>query len=70
VDSHFDNVQIFDRDGNLLLVFGGSGNGKGEFTLPAGIYIDKLDRIYIADSYNRRIQIFQYVKENKEQIAK
>ena len=42
VDSHFDNVQIFDGDGNLLLVFGSSGNGtKANFILPAGIYIDK-----------------------------
>jgi hypothetical protein len=29
--------------------------------LPAGIFIDKRDRIYVADSYNKRIQIFQYL---------
>jgi hypothetical protein len=31
-------------------------------SLPAGIFIDGQDRIYVADSYNRRIQIFQYLK--------
>jgi len=39
------------------------GRGSGEFYLPSGIFIDEKDRIYISDSYNRRIQIFQYLKE-------
>lgn len=59
-DALFNRVQIFDSDGQLLLVFGGDGAGPGEFWLPGGLYIAD-DRIYVADSYNRRIQIFQFL---------
>ena len=34
-----DVVQIFDQSGRLLLVFGGSGSGEGQFWLPTGITI-------------------------------
>jgi len=61
-DAGFDNVQIFDEAGRLLLYFGGSGQAPGLFWMPAGIFVDRRDRIYVADSYNRRIQIFQYLK--------
>ena len=32
--------------------------------MPSGIFIDRDDMIYVADSYNRRIQIFRYLKKN------
>lgn len=60
VDALFNRVQIFDRNGTLLLVFGGDGGAPGEFWLPSGLHIAG-DRIYVADSYNRRIQIFQFL---------
>jgi DNA-binding beta-propeller fold protein YncE len=62
VDGLFDNIQIFDKDFRLLMAFGGPGNGYGQFWLPAGIYIDPNDTIYVSDNYNKRIQIFQYLK--------
>ncbi|NOY67900.1 MAG: hypothetical protein GXP53_00170, partial [Deltaproteobacteria bacterium] len=40
VDAAFENVQIFDKKGQLLLFFGGSGTGSGKLYLPAGISID------------------------------
>jgi hypothetical protein len=46
------------------LNFGSPGNAPGHFWLATGIFIDAQDRIYVADSYNNRIQIFQYLKEN------
>jgi DNA-binding beta-propeller fold protein YncE len=55
-------VQIFDSEGSFLYSFGKQGQGAGEFWMPAGIHIDKEDRIYVADSYNARIQVFQLVK--------
>ena len=42
------------RDGS------GQGSAAGELLLPAGLYI-RDDRIYVADSYNRRVQVFQYL---------
>ena len=60
-DAGFDNVQVFDEAGKLLLFWGTSGQEAGKFWLPAGLLIDAQDRIYVADSYNKRVQIFQYV---------
>ncbi len=62
-DSAFGNVQIFDQEGRLLMAFGSPGNRAGSFRLPMHIWIDKNDRIYVADTFNFRIQVFQYLKE-------
>jgi hypothetical protein len=45
--------------------FGKSGKGYGEFWLPSGIFIDSRDRIHVSDSYNKRVQIFQYLKDGE-----
>jgi len=55
-----DRVQIFSHDGRFLLSFGQPGNSPGSFTMPAGIAIDN-DLIYVADSYNSRVQVFRYL---------
>jgi hypothetical protein len=47
----------------LLLSLGQSGAAPGEFGLPAGIAISADNHIYIADSYNRRIQVLAYTGE-------
>ncbi len=61
IDSRFENVQIFDDIGRLLLFFGEEGTGPGQFWLPAGVCIDAQNRIWVADTYNRRVQVFQYI---------
>lgn len=63
VDALFHALQIFDASGHLLLGIGERGRGHGEFWLPTGIFIDQDDgaTIYIADSYNQRIQVFRYI---------
>jgi sugar lactone lactonase YvrE len=63
VDALFHGVQIFDATGRLLLPLGERGRERGEFWLPTGIFIDRSDgdTIYIADSYNQRIQVLRYV---------
>jgi hypothetical protein len=53
-------VQVFDRQGRLLYYFGQQGTGFGEFQLPSGLFIDQSDRVFVVDSYNRRVQVFQY----------
>lgn len=59
-DAMFDRVQIFRPDGSFLLAFGGSGSGAGNFWLPAGLFVAD-NRIYVADSYNRRVQVFEFL---------
>jgi DNA-binding beta-propeller fold protein YncE len=61
VDALFDAVQVFDRDGDYLMVFGERGRGPGRFWLPSGLAVDG-ERIYVADSYNQRIQIFRILE--------
>ncbi|MDH5388874.1 MAG: 6-bladed beta-propeller [Gammaproteobacteria bacterium] len=60
VDAIFHRVQIFDQKGRYLMDFGNQGKNAGEFWLPSGLFIYQ-DKIYVADSYNRRVQVFQYV---------
>jgi DNA-binding beta-propeller fold protein YncE len=40
VDAAFENVQVFNEGKELLTYFGGSYNGRGAMSLPAGICID------------------------------
>jgi DNA-binding beta-propeller fold protein YncE len=57
-------VQIFDDNAKFLLGFGNSGEGPGSFRMPTGLAIWG-DMIYVADSYNQRVQVFRYLrKEN------
>lgn len=58
VESYFDHLLVFERDGRLLLPIGGSGVGPGQFNLPAGVATHG-DLVYVADSYNQRVQIFR-----------
>ncbi len=48
----------YSQDGQLLLSWGEEGDGIGQFALPHGIFVDKNDRVYVADRENHRIQIF------------
>jgi sugar lactone lactonase YvrE len=60
VDGLWGKVQVFDQEGHLLYYFGNQGTDKGEFQLPSGLFIDRDDRIFVVDSYNRRVQVYRY----------
>lgn len=62
-DANFCNVQIFDQEGRILMAFGSPGSRPGLFASPMHLWIDRDDKIYVTDSLNRRIQVFQYLKE-------
>jgi streptogramin lyase len=68
LDSQFENVQLFNQQAQVLMDFGEEGTGPGQFWLPTSIFINHTpdpnnpaNRIYVADSYNKRIQIFDYL---------
>ena len=46
-----------------MMAFGHEGTEPGEFWLPAGIFVDQRNRIYVADSFNKRIQIFELLEK-------
>ncbi|MFH0924400.1 MAG: NHL repeat-containing protein [bacterium] len=53
-------VAVFDLKGNYLpsLSFGKRGKGNGEFEMPLGLCEGPEEQIFIADSGNHRIQVF------------
>ncbi|MDH5233435.1 MAG: 6-bladed beta-propeller [Gemmatimonadota bacterium] len=65
VEGLYDVVNLFDPEGRTLLSFGSAGRGPGEFWLATGIAIDRQDRVYVGDSHNGRIQVLQYVTEDR-----
>lgn len=58
VDAGFENTQVFDRDGKVLMFFGGPYNGPGDNWLPAKVVIDydnlKYFTDYVYKDYNLR----------------
>jgi DNA-binding beta-propeller fold protein YncE len=51
-------VHRFSADGTLLLSWGEPGSDAGQFKLPHSVFIDRHERVYVADRENHRIQIF------------
>jgi DNA-binding beta-propeller fold protein YncE len=45
-------------EAKLLVVWGKPGTAKGDFNRAEGIAVDRQDRVYVADSCNHRIQVF------------
>lgn len=67
VDTGNFRVEKFDASGKFLLAFGSKGTGDGQFnpindtgvgTGPGGIAVDKAGNIYVADTWNHRIDKF------------
>jgi len=51
-------VVAYDTNGGPLAIWGAYGNAPGEFYAPSGISLGPDGRIYVADTYNNRIQVF------------
>jgi hypothetical protein len=51
-------VKIFDNTGTFIRKFGSVGTGNGEFNGVIGVAVDKSDKIYVVDSGNYRVQVF------------
>lgn len=58
VDFGHAKIQSFDAELKPLRSFGQSGQQPGEFRDPCGIAIGPDDRIYVADTWNGRVQVF------------
>jgi tripartite motif-containing protein 71 len=66
VSDQNDRVQTFTRDGAFVRAWGSRGTGDGQFTPasfpgnhgPGGIAVSKDGLVYVADSWNSRVQVF------------
>ena len=51
-------VHKFTPEGKLLFSWGKPGDAPGEFCLPHAVWVDKQERVWVADRENSRVQIF------------
>jgi len=65
VESYYDYLLIYDDRGRFLMPIGGTGSGIGEFYLPSGVWTDSRNRVFVADMFNGRVTIFQYLGERE-----
>lgn len=69
VEGLYDALVFFDGEGRLLMSLGGPGSGPGEFWLPAGVAYDaERHLLFVADSYNSRVQAF-HVRLDQASVA-
>jgi DNA-binding beta-propeller fold protein YncE len=61
VESYYDHLLVYNKEGEFLLPIGGTGKRIGEFYLPSGVWIDAHDRVYVADMFNGRVMLFQFL---------
>ena len=57
-DVQENKVFVFSLDGKLLLKIGKPGKGQGEFVAPNAITADADGNIYVVDTGNQRVQVF------------
>ena len=50
-------VMMFSSDGNYLGQVGGGGIDPGQLEEPVGIDVDSEDNVYVADTWNQRVQV-------------
>ena len=58
VDYMRHSVTVYDKEGNFIYEFGGMGWREGWFQYPVDITIDSEGRIFVADLFNNRVQVF------------
>ena len=61
-------MQVFNREGAFLLNFGTEGANPAEFYMPAGITIDKLDYVYVADPFHGRVEVFHHRPDQPQAV--
>jgi len=52
-------IGVYKPDGTPMGTFGQSGSRIGEFLAPRGLWVDASNRIYVADTANARVQVFE-----------
>jgi len=56
VEGH--RLHLFAPTGDAVKCIGGKGAGNGQFNRPGGVAVDEQDGVYVADTLNNRVQVF------------
>jgi len=59
VDYMRHSVSVYDASGKYLNEFGGLGLGPGWFQYPKDIALDAQGRLFVVDTFNQRLQVFE-----------
>jgi DNA-binding beta-propeller fold protein YncE/4-amino-4-deoxy-L-arabinose transferase-like glycosyltransferase len=57
-DPEMGQVYVYDEQGRVVTFWGEKGSLNGQFSKPTGIGFDQRTSVYVADTYNHRIQKF------------
>jgi len=70
VDGDHSNVQLFDKQFQPLMFFGGFARKLEYFDIPSGIAIDPLtNRIYVCNEYIARINVYELIDAKPDDVA-
>ena len=61
IESYYDSMLVYSNRSEFLLSIGGTGTATGRFYLPAGVWVDSKNRVFIADLFNGRVVMFQFL---------
>lgn len=61
VDYQRHTVGVYSMRGEYLFEIGGMGRGRGWFYYPNDILVDGQGRMLVADTFNHRVQVFEFV---------
>ncbi len=64
-DTGNERVQVFNRDGEFVTMFGSPGSAEGQLLEPVGIAVTA-DAVFVADSHNARVARFSHDGEPLE----
>ncbi|KAI8486961.1 hypothetical protein Bbelb_352210 [Branchiostoma belcheri] len=63
------NLLKYGKKGDRLSSFGGYGGGPGNLLNPSGICVDSLGRVFVADPWNSRVEMFTAEGEHIRTVA-
>ena len=53
-------MSVFTAEGVFVTSFGGRGEESGQFKFPCGIAVDDSGTVYVCDTGNQRVQVFNF----------
>lgn len=61
MDTGNKRIKVYDANGAFISQYGEFGLGVGQFDEPVGLALDpELGQLYVADTWNQRVQVFNY----------
>jgi len=66
VESYYNHLLAYNSDHQHLLGIRGNGAKNDRFLLPSGIWTDRQRRIFIADMFNARVVVFEFLGDTSD----